>query len=106
METWKCFESPISGEKVVRYHGGVAVIEKMHFNFQDEKPTLETNPIGFDTPNGVYFFRRDCSNPTYLETYQVTVLRDGSEETKKLRRSIEDRLRKNPYFLGQVIALG
>lgn len=105
-EVWGLFETPVSGDsKIIRYHGGVAVVRERSFDFRDDKPEIKKTPVGYDTPFGNYFFQRGCSTPRNLETFWVSVYPDGDLETKRVRRSIEDNLRKNPEFLGRVIAL-
>ena len=96
--------SEIGNKTIVRYHGGVAVVRQASFDFRDDKPELETSPVGFNTQFGTYYFRRESSNPRNLETFLISVYPDRDEQTIKVRRQIEDSLRKIPEFLGRAIA--
>jgi len=94
----------INDSFVVPYHGGVAIVSKVSFDFSDEKPELLSGKIGYDAPSGRYFVRRGCSNPRNLECFRVVIYRDGSEDTIKARRRAEDAIRKHGGILGRVLA--
>ena len=95
----------IGDKYVATYHGGSIIVSEASFDFRDEKPPLSAEKIGYNTQNGMYYFKRECSNTRNLECLQIQVLRDGSEETAKLRRKLEDGLRKHTFMLAQTVAV-
>jgi len=97
--------SKVQSGYVVRYHGGVAVVSLCSFDYRDENPALFEGRIGYNNPNATYYLRRGCSNPRNLECFMIKVFRDDDEATKAARRQIEDRIRKDPSFLGKVLSL-
>ena len=95
----------IGDKYVATYHGGSIIVSEASFDFRNEKPPLASETIGYNTPNGVYYFKRECSNARNLECLQIQVLRDGAEETAKLRRKVEDGLRKHTFMLAKAVAV-
>jgi hypothetical protein len=88
------FLGPYKGY-AIRYHGGSAVVSKENFDFRQEEPEITKTPVGYNTPTGVYYYKRGNSSPVSLNCWRVAVFRNGCPETAKVRRRIEDRLRKD-----------
>lgn len=105
-EVLELFASPLEESwseqyTLVSYRGGMAIVTEESFDFRDNPPRLENTEIGYDTPNGIYYFHREASNHRALYTYQVKVYQNGHpitvdvlEKAQKMLNTIRLALRQ------------